>query len=246
MARTSSDQEFTGFRPAAMTFLRRLARNNNREWFEAHRPDYEAAVRLPLRALVEEMDVRLARVAPEIVGDPRRSVFRIHRDVRFSRDKSPYKTHASCWFYHRDAGRQVGQEADAGSAGFYFQLSPTDCFLGGGIWMPPRGSLAKIRNALVEDPRGFAVAVESAPVRRHFGRLDEGSMLKRLPRGFAEGHPAGRWLRYQSFTLGRAMTPDEALSPRLAATLERAFVRLLPLVRWLNRSLGYAPASSRI
>jgi uncharacterized protein (TIGR02453 family) len=246
MARANPDPEFTGFRPAAMTFLRRLARNNNRPWFESHRPDYESAVRLPMRALVEEMDVRLARFAPEIIGDPRRSMFRIHRDVRFSRDKSPYKTHASCWFYHRDAGRQVGQEADGGSAGFYFQLSPTDCFLGGGIWMPPRASLGKIREALAEDPAGFAAAVETAPVRRRFGRLDEETMLKRLPRGFAEGHPAGRWLRYQSFTLGRAMTPAEALNPRLAATLERDFTRLLPLVRWLNRALGYAPASSRI
>ena len=112
--------------------------------------------------------------------------------------------------------------------------------------MPPRASLGKIRDALAEDPRGFAAAVEAAPVRRRFGGLDEETMLKRLPRGFTEGHPAERWLRYQSFTLGRAMTPAEALSPRLATSLERDFARLLPLVRWLNRALGYAQASSRI
>ena len=81
--------EFRGFRPDALAFLRRLERNNSREWFERHRAVYETEVRGPLRALVEEMDVRLARIAPEIVGDPRRSVFRIHRDVRFSADKSP-------------------------------------------------------------------------------------------------------------------------------------------------------------
>lgn len=238
--------DFTGFRPAAMTFLRRLARHNTRAWFESHRPDYEQHVRLPLRSLVEEMDVRFARIAPEITGDPRRSIFRIHRDVRFSRDKSPYKTHASCWFYHRDAGRQVGQEADAGSAGFYFQISPTESFMGGGIWMPPRGSLARIRDALAEDPEGFSQTVTSPAVRRRFGGLDQEAMLKRLPRGFEPGHPAERWLRYQSFTLGRALTPDEALHPRLADRLERDFARLVPLVRWLNRALGYQPAASRL
>lgn len=241
----AADVPFTGFSPAAMTFLRQLARHNEKPWFEANRSRYETAVRNPVRALVEEMDVRLARIAPEIVGDPRRSVFRIHRDVRFSRDKSPYKTHASCWFYHRDAGRQVGQEADAGSAGFYFQASPTESFIGAGIWMPPRGSLGRIRDAIAEDSEGFAATVDTPALRRRFGGLDDEQMLTRLPRGYAPGHPAERWLRYQSFTLGRALTTDEVLSPRLAASLERDYARLVPLVRWLNRALGYQAAAAR-
>jgi uncharacterized protein (TIGR02453 family) len=243
---TAAAQEFSGFLPAALTFFRRLARNNRREWFEANRAAYEAVVREPMRSLVEEMDVRLARFAPEMVGDPRRSMFRIHRDVRFSRDKSPYKTHASCWFYHRDAGRQVGQEADAGSAGFYFQFSPTDSFIGAGIWMPPRGSLGRIRDALTENHRRLAAALEAPAVRRRFGRLDEEAMLTRLPRGYREGHPAEPWLRYQSFTLGRPLTPDEVLHPRLASRLEQDYALLLPFVRWLNQALGYAPANSRL
>jgi uncharacterized protein (DUF2461 family) len=111
--------------------------------------------------------------------------------------------------------------------------------------MPPRGSLARIRDALADDPEGFASAAESAPVLRRFGRLDEESMLKRLPRGFAPGHPAERYLRYQSFTLGRALSREEALSPRLADALARDFARLVPLVRWLNQALGYPPARSR-
>lgn len=242
---TTDPLAFTGFTLDLMRFYRQLARNNERGWFEANRPRYESAVRAPMRALVEEMDVRLARIAPEIVGDPRRSLFRIHRDVRFSRDKSPYKTHAACWFFHRDAGRQVGQEADAGSAGFYFQISPTETFLGAGIWRPPRGSLGRIRDALAEDPEGFAAAADTPALRRRFGGLDEEQMLTRLPRGHPPGHPAERWLRYQSFTLGRELSPEEALSPRLATTLERDFARLAPLVRWLNAALGYAAATTR-
>ena len=95
---------FTGYRPAAFTFLRALARNNRREWFEAHRDDYVHQVAEPTRALIEELDVRFATLAPEFVGDPKRSMFRIHRDVRFSKDKAPYKTHASRWIFRRHRG----------------------------------------------------------------------------------------------------------------------------------------------
>src|SRR3989441_8380494 len=89
------------FTAATFRFFRGLARNNAKPWFEAHRVEYEREVRAPMHTLIEEMDVRLARFAPEIAGDPKRSMFRIYRDIRFSKDKSPYKTHAACWFYHR-------------------------------------------------------------------------------------------------------------------------------------------------
>jgi uncharacterized protein (TIGR02453 family) len=100
------------FSSASLAFLRGLKRHNNKPWFEAHRDDYESQVRGPMRALIEEMDVRLARFAAEIMADPKRSMFRIHRDIRFSHDKSPYKTNAGCWFYHRDGSSSVGQEAE--------------------------------------------------------------------------------------------------------------------------------------
>jgi uncharacterized protein (TIGR02453 family) len=236
-AQTSS--EFRGFRPDALGFLRRLARRNTRDWFERHRAVYETEVREPLRALVEEMDVRLARIAPEIVGDPRQSVFRIHRDVRFSADKSPYKTNAACQFYHHDAGRGAGQDAEGAGAGLYFQLADGDCFVAGGIWMPARPGLGKIRDALVEDPEGLDRIVRAPAFRRRFRALDREVMLTRLPRGYAEGHPAERWLRYKSFTATRMLTEREATSARLPATLERDFALLVPLVRWLNGAIGY-------
>ena len=143
---------FSGFRPAAFEFLRDLARNNRKDWFEANRDVYEREVRDPMRSLVEALDTRLASIAPEIVGDPRRSMFRIHRDVRFSRDKSPYKTNAGVWLYHRDAGRKVGTTGEGGGAGFYFHLDPTHCFTAGGIWMPARPALARIRDAIAASP----------------------------------------------------------------------------------------------
>ncbi len=236
---------FEGFKPAAFTFLRGLAKNNTKAWFDSRREIYDAEVREPMKALVEEMDTRFGRFGPEIVGDPKKAVFRINRDIRFSRDKSPYKTHAACWFNHGSATRQVGQEAEAGSAGFYFHLEPGTSFLGAGIWMPPRGQLGKIRDALAEDPAGFGAVVESAAMKRRYGKLEDESMLKRLPRGYEPGHPAERWLRYQSFTLGRSVPEREALGGKLPQILERDYKALLPLVRWLNRALGYNPATSR-
>jgi uncharacterized protein (TIGR02453 family) len=237
--------EFGGFGPEALAFLRRLARHNRREWFERNRAVYETAGREPLRALVEEMDVRLARLAPELTGDPRRSIFRIHRDVRFSADKSPYKTNAACQFYHHDAGRGAGQDAVGAGAGLYFQLADGECFVAGGIWMPARPALEKIREALAEDPDGLESAVRAPAFRRRFGALDREAMLTRLPRGYAPGHPAERWLRYKSFTATRLLSEREVTSPRLPRTLERDFAVLLPLVRWLNRSIGYGAWSRR-
>jgi uncharacterized protein (TIGR02453 family) len=242
---TLETTEFTGFRPAALAFLRRLARHNTREWFEQHRPVYETEVRDPLRSLVEEMDVRLARVAPEIVGDPRRSVFRIHRDVRFSADKSPYKTNAACQFYHHDAGRGAGQDAEGAGAGLYFQLADGECFVAGGIWMPARPALEKIREALAADPEGLDEIVRAPVFRRRFKALDREAMLTRLPRGYAEGHPAERWFRYKSFTATRMLTEPQATSARLPALLERDFAALAPLVRWLNGAIGYRPSERR-
>ncbi len=233
------------FTPATLRYLSGLARNNRKPWFEAHRAEFEAVVKDPLRALIEEMDVRLARIAPEITGDPKRSMFRIYRDVRFSADKSPYKTHASCWFYHRDGTRGVGREASGGGAGFYFQIGPKNSFLGGGMWMPPREALGRLRDAIAEDPRPFEKAVEDPRVRRRFGALSDEAMLKRVPRGYPPDHRAARWLKFQSFVMGRELTDAQAVNARLPALLEADFALMVPLVRWINGVLGLKPARAR-
>ena len=233
------------FTSATLTFFRGLARHNAKPWFETHRADYEQEVVVPMRALIEEMDVRLARFAPEITGHPKRSMFRIYRDVRFSKDKSPYKTNAGCWFWHRDADPRVGDSAEGGGAGFYFHLQPGSSFTGAGIWMPPRPLLGKLRDAIAEDPRGFELVVKNPSFVRRFGGLDDEHTLKRMPRGFAETHPAARWLKFQSFISGRDLSDKKVTSPRLAAVLQEDFSKLLPLVRWLNGALGLKTATTR-
>ena len=240
-----SDAEFRGFRPAAIAFLRALARRNTREWFQAHRDEYESEVRAPLVALVEEMDVRFAELAPEIVGDPKRSLFRIHRDVRFSSDKSPYKTNAACWFYHGDAGRGVGSTTPHGGAGFYFHMEPGRSMIGAGIWMPPRPTLARLREQIDEEHRALRRLLADPKVKKRFGGLDESAMLTRMPRGYADDHPAAELLRHQSFTVGRTLRDKELFSPRLADLLARDYGRLVPLVRWFNGALGLRTLARR-
>ncbi len=235
---------FDGFRPAALTFFRGLARNNRKEWFEANRERYEQEIRRPLMTLIEEVDVRLAAFAPEIIGT-KKSMFRIHRDVRFSKDKRPYKTHAACWFYHRDAGRAVGENAAHGGAGFYFHFGPGDVFTGGGVWMPPRPVLLRIRDAIAEAPEVFTDLVTAPAFRRRFGGLEKEHMLSRMPRGYAPDHPAGDWLRYQSFTAGRPLTEAEIGSRKLVDLLVKDYTVMLPLVRWINSVSGLPEATRR-
>jgi uncharacterized protein (TIGR02453 family) len=240
-------QPFGGFRPAALAYLRALRKNNRREWFEERRDVFVREISDPMKALIEELDVRFAGVAPEYVGDPKRSMFRIYRDVRFSKDKSPYKTHAALWIYHRAPGRGVGKEIDGG-AGFYVHLEPNASLIAAGLWMPPRPSLAKVRERFSEDLTGWKHAVTAPAVLRRFGGLvedEDGILLKRLPRGFDEGHPAARWLRFTSFTMHRTYSDADMLSPKLADKAMKDFSLLVPMNRWLNRALGYLPAKTR-
>jgi uncharacterized protein (TIGR02453 family) len=240
----SSPDAFTGFRPAALTFLRSLARNNKREWFEANRERYDTEVKAPMQVLVEEIDARLGEIAPEMIGNPKKSIFRIYRDVRFSKDKRPYKTNAAAWFYHRDAGHAVGTTAVHGGAGFYFQIAPKECMVAGGIWMPPGPAVKLLRQAIAEDPETLRSILRQPAFKRAFGTLSDEAVLKRTPRGFDPDHPAADLLKYKSFTVSRELSEDDMSSAKLPDMIAKQYATMLPFVRWLNRVLGL-PAHSR-
>ncbi len=234
------------FRSAALTFLKGLKRNNKREWFEDHKPEFTREVLEPLRRVAEELDVRFARRAPEYEAG-KRSLFRIYRDVRFSRDKSPYKTHAALWVYHRAPGRGVGKEIDGG-AGFYLHLEPGASLVAAGLWMPPRHLLTKVRDALVDDLPGFTRIVRAPAFVKRFGGLTDdepGVKLTRMPRGYAEDHPAAEFLRFNSFTVSTGYSDKEMLDHGLVDRAMKDYALMLPFVRWINRALGHVPAKSR-
>lgn len=243
VVRTPDD--FTRIPPDALRFLRALKRNNDRTWFEENRARYETSVLAPLRALVEEMDVRLAHFAPEIVGSPKRSIFRIHRDIRFSKDKRPYKTHAAFLLYHRDVGGAGAAGRTMGAAGFYVHVEPGNCFVGGGIYQPPPPLLRALRDAIAEDPAPLRRVLAARAFRERYGGLSDEQKLTRVPRGYAPDHPAADLLRHRSFTAWHELDDELVTSPTLPDELEASMRALLPLVRWANGVLGFRPAERR-
>ncbi len=191
------------------------------------------------------MDVRLATVAPEIHGSPKRSIFRIYRDTRFSKDKSPYKTHVSCWFSHVRAGHGVGTETHGAGAGFYFHLEPGASMVAGGIWMPPRPALAAIRDRIATRGDELRTLLRAKALQARFSDLSVEGKLTRTPRGYDRDHAHAELLRHASFTISTPLSDDEVIAGTLPKRVEREFKSMRPLVCWLNEALGYPAQESR-
>ena len=171
------------FTRRTFSFLKDLAANNDREWFKANKARYEKDVRDPALRFVVDFGPHLKKISPHFKADPRAnggSLFRIYRDTRFAKDKSPFKTHTGIQFRH-DRGK------DAHAPGFYLHIEPGGCFLGMGIWHPDGKTLRGIREGLVEDPKGWKKAVGGKRFRETF-RL-AGDSLVRPPKGFDPEHP---------------------------------------------------------
>jgi uncharacterized protein (TIGR02453 family) len=217
------------FGPEAVTFLRALKRNNRREWFQPRKEQYERDVRAPMQAIVEQLAIDMRSFAPEVVVDPKKAIFRIYRDTRFSHDKTPYKTNIAASFTWRGLPRWEG-------AGLYFQLSHEDVWIGGGMYDPPTSLLQKVREHIVDNHRRMRSIVESAGFKRIIGTLD-GQKLQRVPRGFDPEHPAAEYLRHRQFLAGRELPPAIASAPKFYPTLIETFKVIVPIVRFLNEPL---------
>jgi uncharacterized protein (TIGR02453 family) len=217
------------FAPAALSFLRSLKRNNRRAWFQPRKDRYVTLVREPMAAIVEQLAVDLRKSAPEVVIDPKRAIYRIYRDTRFSADKTPYKTHIAASFPWRGLPRHEG-------AGLYFHVSPTEIWIGGGMYAPQTAQLQAVREHIAMNHRRLRSIVESAAFRRVIGALD-GEQLQRVPRGFAADHPAAAWLKYRQFLAGRELPPAAATKPALYRGILETFAVVMPLVRFINEPL---------
>lgn len=170
------------FTPATFSFLEDLADNNNRPWFDKNKPRYEAHVKEPAMRFITDFRPLLKKISPHFRADPRPvggSMFRIYRDTRFSKDKSPYKTYTGIQFRH-----ELGKDAHA--PGFYLHLQPGDAFMGLGCWHPDSGSVKKIREAIVEAPTGWRRAAQGKKFTARFELT--GDSLSRHPRGFDPDH----------------------------------------------------------
>jgi uncharacterized protein (TIGR02453 family) len=217
------------FPAETLRFLRALKRNNRREWFNAHRDDYESYVRQPMTAIVERLAVDLRAFAPEIVASPKVSIYRIYRDTRFSDNKTPYKTHAAAVFPTRGLAKHEG-------AGVYFHISPEEVWIGGGMYSPQPPQLFAVRQHIAAHFKQFRTIVESPGFRKRLGTL-EGATLKRVPRGFAKDHPAAEYLKLTQVIAGAEFPPTLATSPAFYKTVLGVFREVVPLTRFLNAPL---------
>jgi len=215
--------DFPGFPADFFRFFRDLKSNNNREWFKDNKPRYQAAVQEPMSAFITAMAPYLKRISPHYVADPRPnggSMFRIHRDTRFSNDKTPYKTHAACHFRHA-AGRDVN------APGFYAHFATDTLMFGGGVWQPGPESLAAIREMIADNPVAWSKITSAKPVKLRGGV--QGERLKRPPKGYATGHPHIEDLKLKSFYVMAAAEPKRARSGDLPAEVAGAFRAAAPL-----------------
>lgn len=220
------------FTPASFRFLRALARNNHREWFHAHKPDYEAHVRAPFQRLLGDLQPVLAEVSPHYRSEPKTvggSLFRIQRDTRFANDKSPYKSWQGARLFHA-RGRQVPAPS------FYLHLQAGKCFIGAGLWHPDPATLRRLRNFILDNPGNWQAAAHASKFRKRFD-LDDSEMLTRMPRGFPDDFEFAGDLKRKNFVALRALDDATMTGPRLLGTLQTDLAALAPLVDYLCAAL---------
>lgn len=223
--------DFHGFPRDFFRFFRELAANNNRPWFEANRDRYRESVVDPMLSFIEAMAPRLESISPHyraIAKAHGGSMFRIYRDTRFSKDKTPYKTHAACHFRH-------ARGKDAHAPGFYAHFENGGLYFGGGIWRPPSKELGLIRAFIADNPAAWRRIVRAKAVRDRGGL--QGDQLKRPPRGFDPEHEHIGDLKRKSFyVMGRA-NQSLAYSPELVKEVTAAFRAAKPLSHFICDAL---------
>lgn len=209
-------------------FLTALERNNNREWFNAHRDAYESA-RDKVLVITEILISEVRKIDPEIpLMDPKDALFRIYRDIRFSPDKRPYKTHFGSFI------SKGGFKSNR--AGYYFHVQPGECYLGGGIWMPPKDVLKALRTAIYDHPEEMRAILEEPGFKKYFIDFD-GEKLKKAPAGFPADFPHIDLLRTKSYAVGINLPDEKFLGNQVLEVSLEVFREVAKLNRFLNEAL---------
>jgi uncharacterized protein (TIGR02453 family) len=214
------------FTPKTLAFLRALKRNNDRDWFREHKDEYERHVRVPMLQAIERLAVDMKKFAPELTADPKKSLYRIYRDTRFSEDKTPLKTNAAAVFPPRGFPKHEG-------AGLYFEVAPGWTWIGGGLYMPPSSTLHAIRARIASSHPRLHRIVTAPAFKKAVGEL-HGDQLSRVPLGYAKDHPAAHYLRFKQYLGFREFPADFATKAEFYPTLLTTFKAMVPLLRFVN------------
>lgn len=233
------------FTEQTFRFLKALAKNNSREWFADNKPRYEEHVRGPALRLIGDLATPLKAISPQLTAIAKPvggSLFRIHRDTRFAKDKRPYKTHVGMYFAHA-ATKDMQRAQTAGNAamgrldapGLYLHVEPGACFLGGGIWHPQPATLKRVRDYMVSNPSSWKQATRSAAFRKVFEL--GGEMLSRPPRGYDPEHELIDDLRRKDFVASASIDEAELLRADLPKRLAKRYAAMAPMLDWLCGAL---------
>jgi uncharacterized protein (TIGR02453 family) len=224
---------FGGFSEKTIKFLRGLKKNNNKAWFEAHRAEYDEYLREPSKALIEVMDALFRDQKMPFVANAKRSLFRINRDIRFSSDKSPYKSHIGFSF-------PVDGMSKENWCGCYLGFEPkgagdVSVFLGGGIYQPMPDQLKQLRRKIADDHKELKALLNDKAFKKEFPEGLKGESLKRMPIGYAEDHPAAEMLKMKQFLFSSSLTKDQLLDDDLPKILLKKFKAAEKVALWLAR-----------
>lgn len=232
------------FTPDTLKFLKDLARNNNRDWFQRNKARYEASVRQPALAFIGDMAQPLHKLSPHYVAEPKPvggSLFRINRDTRFAADKSPYKAHTGMTFFHVRT-RGTARAADGGEGRgrldapvFYLHLQPGECFAGGGLWHPQPDTVKRVRDYMLGNPASWKKATRSAAFRKQMEL--GGDVLSRPPRGYDPAHELIGDLKRKDFVASARIPDADIASQVLQARVLGIFRATAPMMDWLCGAL---------
>ncbi len=219
------------FTKEGMSFLKKLDKNNTRDWFHEHKSDYEDLIRSPALNFIDDMENDITHLSPHFLAIAKKvggSLMRVHRDVRFSKDKSPYKTNIGIQFRH-----EMGKDVHA--PGFYVHVEPGECFVGVGIWRPDSSTLGKIRDAIIEKDKNWLAAVNDKKFKRNFEI--GGESLKTGPRGYDKNHPLIDDLKRKDFIAISYMSEKSMLGKNFKKEVLKRFTDAEPYMQFLCKAL---------
>jgi uncharacterized protein (TIGR02453 family) len=225
-----SQQAQPYFTPEGLRFLRGLARNNNRDWFNVRKPVYEGQIKRPMLAVIEAVTGAMMDFAPGHVRAPESIMMRIYRDTRFSNNKLPYKPHVSAWWVHDGLAKTSG-------AGFYLHVSGKQVEIAAGAFMPETEQLLAIRRFLMEHHQEYRKLAQARGLRRLLKDEESGEPLSRSPKGFPAEHPAADLYRQKRWGFSASLAAETATTADFAKTVAGYFRAAAPLVALLNRPL---------
>lgn len=218
---------FGGFKREAIQFLADLAGNNDRGWFQPRKADYERLLKEPMEELCVALSEAFATRKVPLEADPKKSVFRIYRDTRFSKDKSPYKTHMAASF------PLVGAKKQLHGDGAYFHFQPGEMYMGGGMWHAEKERLDAFRAAVLKKPDKVRAAFEDAGFKKVFGEVHTEDALKRVPAGYPPDHEMADMFRWKDVIFGKRLSDAQVLSKKLPETLADGYSAAMPVLRFL-------------